>query len=98
MFHLTLVCIQGGYSVLDRLTESLVPVLLLKVAGVTTEDKQRFCRLLIGLCTSYLEDEPNKFRAILASTTFSEDWQTAMVKALWPDDQRILRRENPGKR
>lgn len=72
---------------LDRITENLIPVLLLKVAAVRPEDKAMFARLLANLCQAYLNDDAVGFKIILDSTFFSEEWKTAMFRALWSDER-----------
>lgn len=78
---------------LGKIIENYVPVLLLQVAGVSQEDKQLFARLLINLCSAYLDDDSAGFAGILSNTNFSDSWKSALMRALWPESAY----ENPGK-
>jgi hypothetical protein len=80
--------------VIDRITENLIPIMLLKVAAVSSQDKRRFAELLVALCASYLNDNKLDFQNMLDQTSFSEDWKRAVTSALWTEDAR----ENPRQR
>lgn len=79
---------------IDRITEGLVPILLLRVAAVSVADKRRFADMLGKLSAAYLDNDPIAFNEILATTSFSNEWRAAMARALWPERYS----ENPSQR